>query len=98
MRLDASLQQMLREMEALFGEDMWNHVVVAVSFWSFDEDDVQDRNKYKLSNGYSVFGSAGFMSILKNIKYSPIGSFKTVIDVILTISKFCGGQAKSFYA
>ena len=26
MRLDASLQQMLREMEALFGEDMWNHV------------------------------------------------------------------------
>jgi hypothetical protein len=44
MRLDASLQQMLREMEALFGEDMWNHVVVGVSFWSFDEDIVEDRN------------------------------------------------------
>ena len=45
MRLDASLQQMLREMEALFGEDMWNHVVVGVSFWSFDEEDVEDRNR-----------------------------------------------------
>ncbi len=45
MRLDASLQQMLREMEALFGEDMWNHVVVGVSFWSFDEDVVEDRNR-----------------------------------------------------
>ena len=45
MRLDASVQQMLREMEALFGEDMWNHVVVGVSFWSFDEDDVEDRNR-----------------------------------------------------
>ncbi len=67
MRLDASLQQMLREMEALFGEDMWNHVVVGVSFWSFDEYVVQDRNRYKLSNGYSIFGSAGFMSVLKNI-------------------------------
>jgi hypothetical protein len=71
MRLDASLQQMLREMEALFGEDMWNHVVIGVSFWSFDEDDVQDRNRYKVSNGYSmhVFASIGFMSILTNIKY-----------------------------
>jgi hypothetical protein len=45
MRLDASVQQMLREMEALFGEDMWNHVVIGVSFWSFDEDYVEDRNR-----------------------------------------------------
>ena len=45
MRFDASLQQMLREMEALFGEDMWDHVVIGVSFWSFDQDIVEDRNK-----------------------------------------------------
>ena len=45
MRLDASLQQMLREMVALFGDEMWNHIVVGVSFWSFDVDDVEDRNK-----------------------------------------------------
>ena len=46
MRLDASLQQMLREMEALFGEEMWDHVVIGVTFWSFDQDIVEDRNKY----------------------------------------------------
>ena len=45
MRLDASLQQMLREMVVLFGDEMWNHIVVGVSFWSFDLDDVEDRNK-----------------------------------------------------
>ena len=48
MRLDASLQQMLREMEALFGDEMWDHVVVGVSFWSFDLDDVEERNKFEL--------------------------------------------------
>ena len=49
-RLDSALQHMLREMEALFGEEMWNHIVVGVSFWSFDEDDVEDRNRYGKSN------------------------------------------------
>lgn len=43
-RLDASLQHMLREMVALFGEQMWDHVVVGVSFWSFEEEEVEDRN------------------------------------------------------
>ena len=43
-RLDSSLQQMLREMEALFGEEMWNHIVVGVTFWSFDEDVVEDKD------------------------------------------------------
>ena len=43
-----SLQQMLREMVALFGEDMWKHVVIGVSFWSFSEKDVIDRNTYAL--------------------------------------------------
>ena len=37
---------MLREMEALFGEEMWDHVVIGVTFWSFDQDIVEDRNKY----------------------------------------------------
>ena len=44
-RLDASLQQMLREMKALFGEDLWKHVVIGVSFWSFSEATVQVQNK-----------------------------------------------------
>jgi len=45
MRLDASLQQMLREMEALFGEEMWDHVVIGVSFWPYDQYNVEHRNK-----------------------------------------------------
>ena len=49
MRLDASLQQMMREMEALFGDEMWDHVVVGVSFWSYDLDDVEERNKYAMA-------------------------------------------------
>ncbi len=54
-RLDSTLQQMLREMEALFGEEMWNYIVVGVSFWSFDEDVVEDRNRYvKSSNFFSL--------------------------------------------
>jgi hypothetical protein len=32
-RVDASVMQMLMEMRALFGENMWSHLVVAVSFW-----------------------------------------------------------------
>ena len=45
MRFDASLQQMLREMEALFGEEMWDHVVIGVSFWPYDQFNVEQRNK-----------------------------------------------------
>jgi len=45
LRLDASLQQMLREMEALFGEEMWDHVVIGVSFWPYDQYNVDQRNK-----------------------------------------------------
>jgi hypothetical protein len=34
--LETSLQQM--EMEALFRKKMWNHIVLGVSFWSFDKE------------------------------------------------------------
>ena len=44
-RLDSSLQQMLREMVALFGAEMWNHVVIGVSFWPFDQYNVDKRNQ-----------------------------------------------------
>jgi hypothetical protein len=40
-RLDASLQQMLREMKALFGDDLWSNVIIGVSFWSFSDTVVQ---------------------------------------------------------
>ena len=38
-RFDAKAQQMIREMEALFGNGFWDHVVLGVSFWHFDYND-----------------------------------------------------------
>ena len=45
-RIDAAMQQMLREMKALFGDDMWNHVVIGVSFWSYSAAAVEARNRF----------------------------------------------------
>ena len=42
-RLSRDLQQMIREMRALFGEHMWNNLVIGVSFWSFKSDLVNYR-------------------------------------------------------
>jgi len=43
-RFDTLLQQMLREVEALFGTGFWDHVVLEATHWSFDADDVADRD------------------------------------------------------
>lgn len=43
-RFDASLQQMLRQMQSLFGEDFWKHVVLGVSFWAYDIQSINRRN------------------------------------------------------
>eukprot|EP00092_Neocalanus_flemingeri_P052392 GFUD01061233.1.p1 GENE.GFUD01061233.1~~GFUD01061233.1.p1 ORF type:complete len:329 (+),score=70.49 GFUD01061233.1:85-987(+) len=51
-RLGGDLQQMIREMRALFGEQMWNNLVIGVSFWSFKSDVVDyRRNTCKWSPG-----------------------------------------------
>ena len=33
-RFDASLQQMIREMQALFGEEFWRYTIIGVSHWA----------------------------------------------------------------
>jgi len=43
-RFDANIQQMIREMEALFGKDFWTRVVLGVSFWAYDESSIMKRN------------------------------------------------------
>jgi len=43
-RFDTLLQQMLREVEALFGTGFWDHVVLEATHWSFDADEVEDRD------------------------------------------------------
>eukprot|EP00091_Calanus_sinicus_P023341 TRINITY_DN7828_c0_g1_i3.p1 TRINITY_DN7828_c0_g1~~TRINITY_DN7828_c0_g1_i3.p1 ORF type:complete len:374 (-),score=63.07 TRINITY_DN7828_c0_g1_i3:19-1140(-) len=42
-RFDTLIQQMLREVEALFGTQFWDHVILEATHWSWDEDDVADR-------------------------------------------------------
>merc|ERR1712096_63859 len=43
-RFDASIQQMIREMEAMFGDRFWNWVILGVSFWKYDESSIMARN------------------------------------------------------
>jgi len=43
-RFDESLQQMMREMQALFGEDFWNFTIIGVSHWAYDAQSVAQRN------------------------------------------------------
>jgi len=43
-RFDASLQQMMREMQALFGEDFWRFTIIGVSHWAYDMQSVMARN------------------------------------------------------
>ena len=40
-RFSDSLQQMIREMRALFGDNMWDNLIVGVNKWSYSESAVQ---------------------------------------------------------
>jgi len=43
-RFDAELIKMLREMTFLFGEKMWKNIVIGISFWSYSQSAIDDRN------------------------------------------------------
>jgi len=43
-RFDQQCQQMLREMEALFGESFWSFTTIGVSFWPYDINSQKQRN------------------------------------------------------
>jgi len=42
-RFSDSLQTMLKRMTIMFGKDWWDHVVVGISFWTYDEFHVKRR-------------------------------------------------------
>ena len=42
-QLDTKIQQMIREMEALFGRGFWNNTLMGVTFWAYDSKSVHDR-------------------------------------------------------
>jgi hypothetical protein len=44
-RFSDNLQQMIREMRALFGDNMWDNILVGVSKWSYSEKAVEERNR-----------------------------------------------------
>ena len=61
-RFDAKAQQMIREMQALFGNGFWDHVVLGVSFWRFDYNSILGRNnsgketkKWSLTVSFHLF-------------------------------------------
>jgi len=45
MRFDAPLQDMLRRMSAMFGDRWWQYMTIGVSFWSYTEEDINDREE-----------------------------------------------------
>merc|ERR1719312_2328504 len=44
-RFNDGLQKMLKRMTVMFGQDWWNFLVIAVSFWPFDQDSIDERNE-----------------------------------------------------
>ena len=42
-RFNSALQQMIREMEALFGKTFWDNAIIGVSFWAYDSASVAKR-------------------------------------------------------
>ena len=47
--LDATQEQMLREMQALFGEKIWESAIIGVSFWHYDADSIEQRRVLNIS-------------------------------------------------
>ena len=45
-RFSASLQTMLKRMTIMFGKDWWDHVLIGVSFWTYDEASIRRRKCY----------------------------------------------------
>merc|ERR1711973_590513 len=43
-RFNNALQQMIREMIALFGETFWKNAIIGVSHWSYSPDNIAKRN------------------------------------------------------
>jgi hypothetical protein len=67
-RIDAALQLMLRELKALFGNDMWHHVIIGVSFWSYSEFAIDSRNRYRCYDFKNIFAPPPIAIALKPIK------------------------------
>ena len=43
--IDGMLHQILRDLQIMFGKDMWNHVVLGFTNWKYDSVSVSDRER-----------------------------------------------------
>jgi hypothetical protein len=60
---------MLREMQALYGRNMWDNVLVCVSKWSFKQSEVDERNKACIASPEQCRDEAAFSrSMMKAIE------------------------------
>lgn len=44
-RFGDGLVQMVKQLTMLFGEGMWDHVIIGVTFWAYDQDSINDREQ-----------------------------------------------------
>ena len=42
-RYDSSVVELMKWYEAIFGGNLWNHLVIETSFWSHSEENSKDR-------------------------------------------------------
>jgi hypothetical protein len=43
-RFGANMQNMIRQLQALFGEAFWLNTIIGVSHWSYDQNSINERN------------------------------------------------------
>ena len=44
-RFDQGIEAMLKRITIVFGKKWWDHVVIGVSFWGFDEASIKKRKR-----------------------------------------------------
>ena len=49
-RFGEGLVNMVTQLTMLFGEDLWQHVIIGVSFWHYDQKSIEERNKESHQN------------------------------------------------
>ena len=67
---------MIREMQALFGEEFWNFTIIGVSHWAYDAQSVNSRN-------YTGQTEEKFMNLWNNLLEEKFHLSKTVQGVFI---------------
>jgi hypothetical protein len=69
-RFDQSTVELLLWYEAIFGREMWKHVITETTFWSHSQDAVdkrwRERGQVKYSKGFKIEGLGNGKTCSKN--------------------------------